>query len=76
MFHFGQRIIRVTFVDQPSGAVISTVRMPLERLPEAFAIDTRLAMAGESYLVVRAEPPTKPQFAATKQLTVFVRKSG
>jgi len=74
VLNFGRRIIKVTFYDQTSGTVISSARMPLERLPESFAVDTVLKMAGAEYIVVRAEPPTKPLFAASKELKVVVRK--
>lgn len=74
MFNFGRRIVQVTFFDQASGGIISSARMPVERLPESFAIDTELKMDGASYSVVRAEPPTKPEFSATKQLKVVLRK--
>jgi hypothetical protein len=74
MFNFGRRIITVTFFDQSSGRIISSSRMPLERLPETFAVDTELKMAGATFMVVRAEPATKPEFAATKQLKVVVRR--
>lgn len=74
MFNFGRRIIRVTFVDDASGAIISSSRMPLERLPEQFGVHTELKMAGEAYIVLKAEPPTKSDFARTNQLKVLLRK--
>ena len=74
MFNFGRRIVRVTFVDRTSGAVISQVRMPVGRLPETFTKDTVLKMAGDTYVVSRAEPPTKVEFSASNQLKVFVLK--
>ncbi|HEX3697023.1 MAG TPA: hypothetical protein VH374_16720 [Polyangia bacterium] len=66
--------MRVTFVDRMSGAVISQARMPVGRLPETFTKDTVLKMAGETYLVSRAEPATKAEFSASNQLKVFVIK--
>lgn len=74
MFNFGRRIVRVTFFEQASGAIISSSRMPLERLPETFGVDTELKMAGASYVVVRAEPPTKAEFSASNELKVIVKK--
>ena len=74
MFNFGRRIVKVTFFDQASGTIISSSRMPLERLPETFEVDTQLEMAGDSYIVVRAEPPTKAEFSSTNELKVIVRR--
>ena len=74
MFSFRRRIVTVTFFDHGSGAIISSSQMPLERLPETFTVDTELKMAGATFMVVRAEPATKPEFSATKQLKVVVRR--
>lgn len=75
MFNFGRRIVKVTFFEHPSGRLISSARMPVDRLPETFEVDTELKMAGATFVVVRAEPPTKAEFSATNQLKVVVRKS-
>lgn len=64
----------VTFFDQGTGAIISSVRMPIERLPDTFATDFELKMAGADYLVMKADPPTKREFAATRQLKVVLRR--
>jgi len=64
----------VTFFEQTSGTIISSHRMPLERLPETFAVDTELKMGDIGYVVVRAQPPTKAEFSATRQLKVVLRK--
>jgi hypothetical protein len=74
MLGFTRNIITVTFVDDVTGRVVSTSRMPLERLPETFAVDTELDMAGARYTVVRAEPSVKAEFKRTRQLKVVLRK--
>jgi hypothetical protein len=74
MFGFSRRIVLVTFVEHATTSVISSVRMPLERLPEAFTDGTELKMEGAEYVVVRATPPTKPEFTKTRRLVVLVRK--
>ncbi len=74
MFNFTNRIVSVTFVDEATSTTISSVRMPLERLPETFAVNTDLKMNGAVYLVVSATPPTKEDFARTRQLKVVLRK--
>lgn len=48
--------------------------MPLDPLPDTFALDTELDLAGSHYVVVRAEPQTKLEFAKTKRLTVGLRR--
>ena len=74
MFNFGRRIVTVTFVDQASGQTISSSRMPVDRLPDTFAGETELKMAGANYFVVSAEPSTKAEFSATNRLKVLLRK--
>jgi len=74
MFTFGRKLIKVTFRDQASRAVISAVRMPLERLPETFDMGSELKMAGARYTIVSAEPPTKTKAADVGRLDVLVRK--
>jgi hypothetical protein len=74
MFGFTRRIIMVTFVDDETRAIISSSKMPLERLPETFGIDTELNMDGARYLVVRAEPRTKDEFRKNRHLKVILKK--
>lgn len=74
MFGFARRYIAVTFVDDASGRLVSSVKMPFERLPEAFVADTEMSMAGVRYVVVRADPSTKEEFRRTRQLKVSLRR--
>jgi hypothetical protein len=74
MFGFARRYIAVTFVDDASGALVSSMKMPFDRLPDAFVADTEMNMAGVRYVVVRAEPSTKEEFKRTRQLKVSLRK--
>jgi hypothetical protein len=76
MLFFGRRLIKVTFRDQASRAIISAVRMPLERIPETFGAGSELKMAGSDYIVVSAQPATKEKATDTGQLDFIVRKSG
>jgi len=48
--------------------------MPPEQLPDTFALETELDIAGAHYFFVRAEPQTKAEFAKTKQLTIGLRR--
>lgn len=74
MFSIGRRIIRVTFRDQASQAVVSAVRMPLQHLPDTFGAGTELKMAGGHYVVVSAQPPTKDKAADLGRLEILVRR--
>jgi len=69
-----KKTISVVFVDQASGKPIAASEVPLDQLPDTFAIDTNLQLAGDHYFVVQAEPQTKTEFARTKRLTVSLRK--
>jgi hypothetical protein len=74
MFNYRRKIVSVTFFDQATRTIISSSRMPLERLPETFAVDTELKMNDAAYVVVSATPRTKEEFAKTKELKVVLRK--
>jgi hypothetical protein len=74
MFGFARRYITVTFVDDANGRLVSSVKMPFDRLPDIFVADTEMNMAGVRYAVVRAEPNTKEEFKRTRQLKVSLRR--
>jgi len=74
MFRLFSKTISVTFVDQASGAPIARSDVPVEQLPDTFALHTTLELAGANYEVVKAEPETKAEFARTKQLVVSLRR--
>jgi len=74
MFTFGRKLIKVTFRDQASRAVISAVRMPIERLPETFDAGSELKMTGGHYTIVSADPATKIKAVDVGRLEVTVRK--
>src|SRR5262249_54384615 len=57
-----------------TGRQVAASNMPLGQLPDTFALDTQLDLAGSPYVVVRAEPQTKVEFARTKRLTVRLRR--
>jgi hypothetical protein len=74
MFSFGRQLIKVTFRDVASRAVISAVRMPVERLPEGFGPGSELKMAGAVYVVVSAQPDTRVKAVDIGTLEIIVRK--
>jgi hypothetical protein len=78
MFKFGlfKVVVAATFVDQPTGAVVGSFRMPLDRIPEtAFGPGAALNMNGKHYVVVRAEPLTRAETAEKRRLRVVVREA-
>jgi hypothetical protein len=74
MFSFGRNRIKVTFRDQASQTVVSSVRMPAERIPETFGAGSELKMAGGHYIVVSSKPATKGEAVDSGHLEVIVRK--
>jgi hypothetical protein len=68
------RNIAVTLVDDSTGAAFASSEMPLDRLPDSFLIDTMLHLGDDNWSVVSAEPPTKPEFAKSRTVTLRLRK--
>lgn len=66
--------VTVTLTDEATGQTLAVSNVPTAQLPDTFALDTSLDLGGERYAVVRAEPPTKTQFASERRLTLFLRK--
>ncbi len=66
--------VSVTLIDEATGDTLAISKVPAAQLPDTFALDTSLAVAGQRYTVVRAEPPTRAQFAREKRLTLFLAK--
>jgi hypothetical protein len=74
MFRFFSRKVRVAFIDDATGEQICTSTVPVDQLPDTFAVDTKLDMEGAHYVVVQADPETKFEFAKTRRLRVTLRK--
>jgi hypothetical protein len=74
MFRIFSKTVAVTFVDDGTDTDVAKSDIPLDQLPDTFALDTQLDMAGVPYTVVAAVPQTKSEFAKTKRLTVRLRK--
>jgi hypothetical protein len=74
MLNIGRRTVSVIVVEQASGTIISTVRMPLERLPATFAPDQELKVASKTCVAMTVRPPAKAEFADTNALKVCLRE--
>ncbi|GIG91479.1 hypothetical protein [Plantactinospora endophytica] len=69
-----KNLVRVVFLDADTGAQLGRSELPLGQLPESFQPATTLELAGATWSVERAEPPTAAQFAATGTLTLTLRR--
>jgi hypothetical protein len=74
LFRLFSETVAVVFVDELTGKQIASSDMQLDQLPDTFALDTTLDMAGAPYVVVRAEPTTKAEFSKTKRLSIGLRR--
>lgn len=74
MFGLCSKTVAVAFIDDATGQRVASSNVPLDQLPDTFALETELDLAGSHYVVVRAEPQTKVEFAKTKRLTVGLRR--
>jgi len=60
--------IEVTFIDAATGQPLGKSFIPAENLPQSFARNTNLELAGEYWHVRKAEPPTAEAFIRTGKL--------
>ena len=68
------RNVTINFIDDATGAVFATTKMPPTDLPETFEIATTMHIGDVDWSVVQAEPATRKQFSATGALTLRLRK--
>lgn len=74
MFSFLKKTVTVSFVDHNTGTTFASSEVPLDQLPETFAINTELDIKQDHYVVVSAEPQTKQDFAKSKKLSIRLLK--
>jgi hypothetical protein len=68
------RAVEVEFVDASTGHVFARSEIPVEQLPATFDVDSTLTLAGDSWSVVRAEPPTATEFRAIGRLVLMLSR--
>jgi len=68
------RKIEVILVDDATGETFASSKMPPDKLPESFAIDTTLHLGDDNWTVVHAYPQTKTEFAKSGKVTLRLRK--
>lgn len=73
MSWFNRKVI-VTLIDDASGQVLASSKVPSDDLPESFEIDTTLHLGDDNWSVLHAEPHTKAEFAKSGKLTLRLRR--
>jgi len=71
---FFSRKVEVTLVDAATGEVLGRTKMPPGELPETFLVETTMRILDEQWAVLRAEPPTRAEFARSKRLVLTLAR--
>lgn len=66
--------VETFFIDVNTHNVIERADMPVERLPQSFAVETKLHIAGEDWRVIKAEPTTAEESIQTGKLVIMLEK--
>src|SRR5215469_9030777 len=67
-------IVETLFIDTNTHNVIERAHMPVEGLPQNFAVETKLHIAGEDWRVIKADPTTAEEFIQTGKLVITLEK--
>ncbi|WBB58168.1 hypothetical protein O7599_21230 [Streptomyces sp. WMMC500] len=66
--------VRVVFVDAETEEEFARTELAPGQLPDSFEYETRLDLGGESWAVVRADPPSAAQFLRSGSLVLTLRR--
>ena len=66
--------ISVTFIDDATGRIIRSVKIPPTDLPESFRLQTTLHIGDEDWSVIRATPDTRSEYSRSRKLTLHLRR--
>jgi len=66
--------VHVELVDAVTQTPIAEADLPIEQLPESFAVSTTLHLGDHDFHVEHAEPVTRAEFAASGRLRLVLRK--
>jgi hypothetical protein len=69
-----RRKVKVTLIDDATGAVLATTDMPPDDLPESFENETMLEIGGAKWSVIHAEPQTRVEYSKSGSLVLRLRK--
>ena len=64
--------VEVVIVNVKNRETVAYSVLAIEDLPDSFLVETRLEIAGRSWVVVEAEPPSKPEFSETGKVRITV----
>lgn len=67
--------IRVTLTDANTGRQMAQTHLPADRLPESFAAETTMHIAGEHWRVVFADPMTREEALRRGELRLSLAKA-
>ena len=62
--------IEVTFINEATGELLGSTKLPLEQLPEAFDRQTTLTISGKKWEIAKADPVYASEFALTGKLSL------
>lgn len=68
-------VVLVRFFEVGARELMGESRMPLERLPQTFAVETELDMPSGKFLVVKADPAHKDQFQKSGVLDLYLQRA-
>ncbi|MET1079160.1 MAG: hypothetical protein ABWY06_14205 [Pseudomonas sp.] len=76
MFGFGKDngVVEVRFFEEQGDAPFAVSTVPVERLPDTFAVDTVLHLNNEDWLVLGADPFEKRQFKLSGKLSLYLAR--
>lgn len=69
-----KRTVDVEMIESGSGRVMARSAVPLQQLPETFAVPTTMHLPDGDWDVVRSEPLTKAQFTRSRRLQLWLSR--
>ncbi|WP_395372895.1 hypothetical protein [Marinicella sp. W31] len=67
--------IEVRFFDKNSKKKFATSNMPIDQLPDTFAINTNIHIGNEKWIILNAEPINKSDFRKSEKLKLHMQKA-
>jgi hypothetical protein len=68
------RKVEVTIVDARTGTILNSGAMAADQLPASFLHATTIHIGDQDWSVVKAEPPTRPEYTATGRLLLTLAR--
>jgi hypothetical protein len=66
--------IRVELIEGATQQLLGAADLPVDQLPETFAVATTMHLRGDDWHVEHAEPMTRDEYLATGRLRIVLRK--